>query len=188
MLDCAATSGLAATSCREGRHTRRQKDSRKYGVPIPDERLGVISSDRVYGPMHLTSFGDQEYIKPSALPCRDGTLVSQGPEVSKSCLSLGEMRKSTPVGGLLHADLASFYYQNTRGQLPPPTSALELPRDELGEKYWYDNKTGIRRVQPFLALKEYRNKIKAIVFLTHHADNQIVCAAAHIRRATHVVS
>ena len=73
----------------------------------PDGRLGDISSDRVHDPMRLTSFGDQEYIKPPALPCRDDALVNQGHEVPIPCLSPVEMRKSTPAGGLLHADSAS---------------------------------------------------------------------------------
>ena len=43
-----------------------------------DGRLGDISSDRVHDPMRLTSFGDQDYTEPPALPCRDDALVSQG--------------------------------------------------------------------------------------------------------------
>ena len=39
-----------------------------------DGRLGDISSGRVHNPMRLTSFGDQDYTEPSALPCRDDAL------------------------------------------------------------------------------------------------------------------
>ena len=62
---------------------------------VPDGRLGDVSSDRIHDPMRLTSFGDQGYIEPPALPCRDDALVNQGPEVPKLCLSPVEMRKST---------------------------------------------------------------------------------------------
>ena len=48
-----------------------------------DGRLGDISSDRVHNPMRLTSFGDQDYTEPPALPCRDDALVNQGHEVAK---------------------------------------------------------------------------------------------------------
>ena len=72
-----------------------------------DGRLGDISSDRVHDPMRLTSFGDQDYTKPPALPRRDDALVNQGHEVAKPCLSPVEMRKSTPAGSLLHAGAAS---------------------------------------------------------------------------------
>ena len=43
-----------------------------------DGRLRDISSDRVHDPMRLTSFGDQDYTEPPALPCRDDALVNQG--------------------------------------------------------------------------------------------------------------
>ena len=54
--------------------------------------------------MRLTSFGDQDYVEPPALPCRDDALVNQGHGVTKPCLSPVEMSKLTPAGGLLHAD------------------------------------------------------------------------------------
>ena len=73
----------------------------------PNGRLGDISYDRVYDPMRLTSFGEQEHIELPALPCRDDAPVNQGHEVAKPCLSPVEMRKSTPGGGLLHAGSAS---------------------------------------------------------------------------------
>ena len=63
-----------------------------------DGRLGDISSDRVHDPMRLTSFGDQDYIEPPALSCRDYALVNQGHEVAKPCLSPVEMRKSSSSG------------------------------------------------------------------------------------------
>ena len=72
-----------------------------------DVRLGDISSDRVHNPTRLTSFGDQGYTEPPALPCRDGALVNQGHEVAKPCLSPVEMRKSTSAVSLLHAGTAS---------------------------------------------------------------------------------
>ena len=59
-----------------------------------DGRLGDISSDRVYDPMRLTSFGDRDYIEPLALPCRDDALVNKGHAVANPCLSPAEMRKS----------------------------------------------------------------------------------------------
>ena len=72
-----------------------------------DGRSGDISSDRVHDPMRLTNFGDQQYIEPPALPCRDDALANQGHEVANPCLSPVEMRKPTPAGGLLHAGSAS---------------------------------------------------------------------------------
>ena len=72
-----------------------------------DGRLGGISSDRAHDPMRLTSFGDQDYIEPPALPCRDDALVNQGQKMAKPCLSLVKIRKSTPAGSLLHAGAAS---------------------------------------------------------------------------------
>ena len=42
-----------------------------------DGRLGDISSGRVHDPMRLTSFGDQDYTEPPALPCRDDALVNK---------------------------------------------------------------------------------------------------------------
>ena len=91
-----------------------------------DGRLGDISSDRVHDPMRLTSFGDQDYTDPPALPCRDDALVNQGHEVAKPCLSPAGIRKSSSAGSLLHAGATSTY-QNTRGQLSPTTSSLEFP-------------------------------------------------------------
>ena len=72
-----------------------------------DGRLGDISSDRVHDPIRLTSFGDQDFTEPPALPCRDDALVNQGHEVAKPCLSPVEMRKSTSAGSLLHTGAAS---------------------------------------------------------------------------------
>ena len=68
--------------------------------------------------MRLTSFGDQEYIEPPALPCRDDALVNQGPEVPKPFLSPVEMRKSIPASGLLPASLDST--NKTQGTNFPP--------------------------------------------------------------------
>ena len=70
-------------------------------------RLGDISSDRVSDPMRWTSFGDQGYTEPPALPCRDDALANQGHEVAKPCFSPVEMRKSTSAGSLLHAGAGS---------------------------------------------------------------------------------
>ena len=83
-----------------------------------DGRLGDISSDRVHDPMRLTSFGDQDYTEPPALPCRDDALVNQGHEVAKPCLSPVEMRKLTSAGGLLHAGAGSTII--TQGTKFPP--------------------------------------------------------------------
>ena len=83
-----------------------------------DGRLGDISSDRVHDPVRLTSFGDQDYTEPPALPCRDDALVNQGPEVAKPCLSPVEMRKSTSAGSLLNAGAASTII--TQGTNFPP--------------------------------------------------------------------
>ena len=84
-----------------------KKTRKSRGDFAPDGRLEDISSGRVYDSMRLTSFDDQEYIEPPALPCRDNALINQGHEVPKPCLSPVEMRKSTPAGGLLHAGSAS---------------------------------------------------------------------------------
>ena len=63
-----------------------------------DGILGDISSDRVHDPMRLTSFGDQDYTEPPALPCRDDAPVNQGHGVAKPCLSPVVVRKSTSAG------------------------------------------------------------------------------------------
>ena len=83
-----------------------------------DGRLGDISSDRVHDPMRLTSFGDQDYTDPPALPCRDDALVNQGHEVAKPCLSPAGIRKSTSTGSLLHAGATST--TKTQGANFPP--------------------------------------------------------------------
>ena len=83
-----------------------------------DGRLGDISSDRAHGPMRLTSFGDQDYTEPPAVPCRDDALFNQGREVAKPCLSPVEMRKSSSAGSLLHAGAASTI--KTQGTNFPP--------------------------------------------------------------------
>ena len=83
-----------------------------------DGRLGYISSDRVHGPMRLSSFGDQHYTEPRALPCRDDALVNQGHEVAKPCLSPVEIRKSTSAFSFLHAGAAST--TKTQGANFPP--------------------------------------------------------------------
>ena len=57
------------------------------------------------GPKTSTCFGMNA--KRPVLSCRDEVLVEDGDASPKSCLSPVEMRKSTPVGGLLHAGLAS---------------------------------------------------------------------------------
>ena len=82
-----------------------------------DRRLGDISSDRVHDPMRLTSFGDQDYTEPPALPCRDDALINQGHEVAKPCLSPEEIRKSTSAGSLIHAGATSTKTQGTN--FPP---------------------------------------------------------------------
>ena len=73
-----------------------------------DGILGDISSDRVHDPMRLTSFGDKDYTKPPALPCRDDVLFNQGHAVAKPCLSPVEIRKSTSAGSLQHAGATSI--------------------------------------------------------------------------------
>ena len=84
----------------EDKKTRESTEDFAHG------RLGDISSDRVHDPMRLTSFGDQHYTEPPALPCRDDALVNQGHEVAKPCFSPVEMRKSTSAGSLLLAGTA----------------------------------------------------------------------------------
>ena len=83
-----------------------------------DGRLGDISSDRVHDPMRLTSFGDEDYTEPPALPCRDDALVNQGHEVAKPCLSPVEIRKSTSAGSFLLAGATST--TKTQGTNCPP--------------------------------------------------------------------
>ena len=83
-----------------------------------DGRLGDTSSDQVHDPMRLIIFGDQDYTEPPALPCRDDTLINQGHEVAKPCLSPVEMRKSTPAGSLLHAGAVST--NKAQGTISPP--------------------------------------------------------------------
>ena len=107
------------------------------------------------GPETSTSFGMK--VEPPGLPCRNDVLVENGDASPKSCLSPVKMRKSTPAGGLLHA--GSAFTIKAQGDNFPPSS-LELPRDERGEEYWY-NKIDVRQVNPFLAPKGDRNKIKA---------------------------
>ena len=68
--------------------------------------------------MRLTSFRDQDYTEPPALPCRDDALVNQGHEVAKPCLSPVETRKSSSAGSLLHAGEASTI--KTQGTNFPP--------------------------------------------------------------------
>ena len=98
-----------------------------------DGRLGDISSHRVHDPMHLTSFGDQDYTEPSALPCRDDALVNQGQEMAKKpCLSPVEIRKSTPAGSLLHAGEAST--NKAQGTNIPPELLLWSFRETSEEK------------------------------------------------------
>ena len=99
---------------------------------LQDGRLGYISSDRVHDPMRLTSFGDQDYTEPLALPCRDDALVNQGHEVAKPCFSPVEMRKSTSGGSLLHAGTAST--NKTQGTNFPPQLLPSSFRETSEEK------------------------------------------------------
>ena len=99
-----------------------------------DERLGDIFSDRANDPMRLTSFGDQDYTEPPALPCRNEALVNEGHEVAKPCLTPLEMRKSTSAGCLLHAGTAST--SETRGTNFPP-QLLRWTFREPSEKIFF---------------------------------------------------
>ena len=96
-----------------------------------DGRLEYISSDRVHDPMRLTSFGEQDYTEPPALPCRDDALVNQGQEVAKPCLSPVEMRKSTPAGGLQTP--AQLQLTKHKGPTFPHNFFLGVPSEERGE-------------------------------------------------------
>ena len=103
-----------------------------------DGRLGDISSDRVHDPMRLTSFGDKDYTKPPALPCRDDALVNQAHEVAKPCLSPVEIRTSTSAGGLLDAGATSItkiQATNFPPQLLP--LAPKGDRNEIKAKYGF---------------------------------------------------
>ena len=53
----------------------------------PAKHVDNSSSARVdHDPLRLTSFGD-ESTEPPALPCRDDTLIDEGTEAPKPCLS-----------------------------------------------------------------------------------------------------
>ena len=97
-----------------------------------DGILGDISSDRVHDPMRLTSFGDEDYTEPPALPCRDDALVNQGHEVAKPCLSPMEIRKSTSAGSFLHAGANST--TKTQGNNFPPKFLPRSFRETREEK------------------------------------------------------
>ena len=87
---------------------KKSRESREDFAP--DGRLRDILSGRVHDhSVRLTSFCDQEYIEPPAFPCGNEALVNQGAEEPKSCISLVEMRKSTPASSVLHASSASTY-------------------------------------------------------------------------------
>ena len=97
-----------------------------------DAILGDISSDRVHDPMRLTSFGDKDYTKPPALPCRDDALVNQGHEMAKPCLSTVEIRKSTSAGSFLPAGATST--TKTQGTNFPPQLLTRSFRETSEEK------------------------------------------------------
>ena len=143
-----------------------------------DGRLGDITSDRVHDPMRLTSFGDQGYTEPPALPCKNDALV-------KPCLPFVEMRKSTPSGSLLHAGAASS--NKAQGTNFPPQLLPWSFRETSEEKNICSRETFAKYIRSWHP-KGDRNEIKVnkIWFLTQ-ADCQVVCVVAQSGRATHVV-
>ena len=150
---------------------------------VQDGRLGDISSDRVHDPMRLTSFGDQDYTKPPALPCRDNALVNQGQEMAKPCLSPVEIRKSTPAGSSLHAGAAST--NKAQGTNFPPQLLPWSFRETSEEKNICTTRQTFAKYN-----RSWHPKVidtKSRQNMVFDPGGQVVCVVAQSGRATHVV-
>ena len=134
------------------------------------------------GPKTSTSFGMKT--EPPALPCRDDVLVENGGASPRSCLSPVEMRKSTPAGGLLHADSASIY--KAQGINFSPQLLPRSFRETSEEKNIGTLRQTFAKYNRSWHPKVIKTKSGQNLVLTQ-ADSQVICVVAHSGKATHAV-